>query len=43
MVREVEDNWEKFERLKEYEELKREWMIEWRSVMKKNGKIWVIG
>ncbi len=39
----VDDEWDKFESLKIYDEFTREWLTECRRVMKKDAGIWVIG
>ncbi|TQR60627.1 DNA-methyltransferase, partial [Campylobacter troglodytis] len=39
----VEDEWDKFESLKHYDEFCKAWLCECRRVLKENGSIWVIG
>ena len=42
-VNAVDDNWDKFENFKVYDEFTIKWLKECRRVLKKNGSIWVIG
>jgi len=39
----VDDEWDKFESFKAYDEFTRRWLAEARRVLKANGAIWVIG
>ena len=39
----VNDSWDKFENFDQYDQFSRDWLIECRRVLKKNGVIWVIG
>ena len=39
----VEDEWDKFESLKHYDEFCKAWLCECQRVLKENGSIWVIG
>ena len=39
----VEDEWDKFENYKQYDEFCTQWIKECKRVMKKNASIWVIG
>ncbi len=39
----VEDEWDKFESLKHYDEFCKAWLTECQRVLKDNGSIWVIG
>ena len=39
----VEDNWDKFNTYKEYDEFSEKWLAECKRILKPNGSIWVIG
>jgi site-specific DNA-methyltransferase (adenine-specific) len=39
----VEDNWDKFNTYKEYDEFSEKWLKECKRILKPNGSIWVIG
>jgi len=39
----VEDNWDKFNTYKEYDEFSKQWLKECKRILKPNGSIWVIG
>ena len=39
----VEDQWDKFDTYKEYDEFSTKWLKECRRILKPNGSIWVIG
>ncbi|MCL1963106.1 site-specific DNA-methyltransferase [Candidatus Saccharibacteria bacterium] len=39
----VEDNWDKFNTYKEYDEFSEKWLNECKRILKPNGSIWVIG
>ena len=39
----VEDNWDKFNTYKEYDEFSEKWLGECKRVLKPDGSIWVIG
>tara|TARA_B110000438_G_scaffold300777_1_gene353974 strand:- start:111 stop:1184 length:1074 start_codon:yes stop_codon:yes gene_type:complete len=39
----VNDDWDKFESFKKYDEFSTKWLKECRRILKKNGCIWVIG
>lgn len=43
MVSAVEDEWDKFEDFKAYDEFSINWLIACKRVLKENGTIWVIG
>lgn len=43
VVNAVDDSWDKFESIQEYEEFTKKWMIEAKRILKPNGTIWVIG
>ena len=39
----VDDNWDKFESFKSYDDFCKQWLTQARRVLKKDGSIWVIG
>ncbi|MDR0746602.1 MAG: site-specific DNA-methyltransferase [Helicobacteraceae bacterium] len=39
----VQDNWDKFNTYKEYDEFSQKWLKECKRILKPNGSIWVIG
>lgn len=39
----VNESWDKFENLKDYDDFCRSWLLECRRLLKPNGTIWVIG
>ncbi len=39
----VEDSWDKFESLRDYDDFSRQWLLESRRILKDSGSIWVIG
>ena len=39
----VEDNWDKFNTYKEYDEFSERWLTECKRILRPNGSIWVIG
>jgi site-specific DNA-methyltransferase (adenine-specific) len=39
----VEDNWDKFNTYREYDEFSEKWLKECKRILKPNGSIWVIG
>jgi len=43
MVDAVDDDWDKFESFKTYDEFTRAWLLECRRVLKPTGTLWVIG
>ncbi|MCL5776367.1 site-specific DNA-methyltransferase [Limibaculum sp. FT325] len=43
LVDAVDDDWDKFESLKAYDDFTRAWMTEARRILKPNGGLWVIG
>ena len=42
-VKAVDDQWDKFESFKSYDEFTIDWLTECRRILKKNGAIWIIG
>ena len=42
-VKAVNDDWDKFDNLKKYDEFSISWINECKRVLKPNGTIWVIG
>ena len=42
-VKAVDDQWDKFESFRSYDEFTIDWLTECRRILKKNGSIWIIG
>ena len=43
VVRGVNDDWDKFESFKNYDDFSNSWLEECKRILKDNGSIWVIG